>query len=146
MQWRRLFKEALARPGPCRDEASYLTKNGALRHGLNTVTALRDQQGQVEYLLVEGIDITERKQAEENLRRSEERYRLLHEGMRDAFVQTDMDGRILDCNNQYCRLLGYTRSELQTKTYLDLTPSHWHALEADGRENPDSDARLFRCL
>lgn len=75
-------------------------------------------------------DITERKQTEESLRRSEARYRLLHEGMRDAYVEVFMDGRIRDCNEVYCQLVGYTRPELQTMTYVDLTPRCWHAMEA----------------
>lgn len=73
----------------------------------------------------------ERARAEEALRQSEARYRLLHESLRDAFVQADMDGHILDCNDLYLQLLGYTREELRPLTYVDLTPEQWHALEAD---------------
>jgi PAS domain S-box-containing protein len=50
--------------------------------------------------------------------------------MRDAFVQVEMSGRIQHCNDLYCQLVGYARDELATKTYVDLTPAHWHAMEA----------------
>jgi PAS domain S-box-containing protein len=74
-------------------------------------------------------DITERKRAEEALRRSESRYRLLHESLRDGFVQVDMDGRILEFNEAYRELLGYPAEELRRATYAELTPERWHAME-----------------
>ncbi|HWJ19122.1 MAG TPA: PAS domain-containing protein, partial [Geobacterales bacterium] len=58
------------------------------------------------------LDITDRKQAEEALRQSEMRYRMLHESLRDAFVQVSMDGRIVECNDLYCQLVGYSREEV----------------------------------
>ncbi|GAA0535228.1 two-component system sensor kinase FixL [Rhizomicrobium palustre] len=74
-------------------------------------------------------DVTEQKCSEEALRRSEERYRLLHDSMRDAFVQTSLDGKILDLNETYCQMLGYSAEELRAKTYQDLTPERWHAVD-----------------
>ncbi len=74
-------------------------------------------------------DITKRRQQEEKLYQSEARYRMLHESMRDAFVYVRMDGRILDFNNLYCKMLGYSPEEIQTLTYQSLTPERWHAYE-----------------
>lgn len=76
-------------------------------------------------------DITERKRAEEALRESEEKYRRLHESMRDGFVSVDLGGRIQDFNPAYVHLLGYPEEELRSLTYQDLTPERWHAYEAD---------------
>ncbi|CAH2604106.1 PAS domain S-box protein [Rhodovastum atsumiense] len=75
-------------------------------------------------------DVTERKQSEEKLRLSELRYRMLHESLRDAFVQVAMDGRVVEFNDLYREMLGYTADELHTMTYQDLTPERWHSFEA----------------
>ena len=75
-------------------------------------------------------DITARKQAEEALCASEERYRRLFEHMTDGFVSVDIQGHILESNPAYQAMLGYTADELCHMTYHDLTPSQWHAMEA----------------
>lgn len=76
-------------------------------------------------------DVTERKKAEEALRNSEKRYRLLHESQRDGFVMVAMDGTILDWNDVYREMLGYSADELRRMTYQELTPERWHKAEAD---------------
>jgi PAS domain S-box-containing protein len=66
--WRRQFSEARSGPGPARGEAPYRLGNGELRYAMNTVTALRNDAGNVEYLLCEGMDITELKQSQLRLK------------------------------------------------------------------------------
>jgi diguanylate cyclase (GGDEF)-like protein/PAS domain S-box-containing protein len=80
-------------------------------------------------------DIVQRKRAEEALQVSEKKYRLLHETMTDGFVSVDMDGNILECNPIYTNMLGYSKEELASLTYLDITPEKWRNLEAGIVEN-----------
>jgi PAS domain S-box-containing protein len=65
----------------------------------------------------------------EDLRRSEKKFRKLHESMRDAFVSRDLSGRILEFNSAYEQMLGYSGAELRELNYLELTPEKWHAAE-----------------
>jgi len=75
-------------------------------------------------------EITGQKKIELQLLNSEKKYRRLHSSMTDAFVATDMQGRIRECNESYSRLLGYSEEELMRLSYLDLTPEKWHEKEA----------------
>jgi diguanylate cyclase (GGDEF)-like protein/PAS domain S-box-containing protein len=58
------------------------------------------------------IDITDRKLAENALRESEERYRLLVERMREGLAQANNDGVLEFANDRFCEMVGYTREEL----------------------------------
>jgi len=60
-------------------------------------------------------DITERKQVEEALRESEERFSVLSEAAFEGIVITDKS-RIIDVNEQMAAMLGYERSEILNLT------------------------------
>ncbi|HEU4521626.1 MAG TPA: PAS domain S-box protein, partial [Thermoanaerobaculia bacterium] len=63
--------------------------------------------------LVIAHDVTERRIAEQRLRESEARYRLLFERNLAGVYRTSVDGRILDCNEAFARIFGYdSRDEM----------------------------------
>jgi len=74
-------------------------------------------------------DTIQRKRAEDALRISEKKYRLLHESMIDGFVKVDMEGHIVEHNHVYRDMLGYSEAELGLLTYKDITPGQWHDYE-----------------
>ncbi|MFB3886026.1 MAG: PAS domain S-box protein [Thermodesulfobacteriota bacterium] len=67
-------------------------------------------------------DMTEHMRFEETMRESEERYRTLFEGSRDAVYITTREGRYVDFNKAFLDLFGYSKEELQVllaqETYL----------------------------
>ena len=63
-------------------------------------------------MLAVARDVTERRKAEAALKESEERFRQLFEHSLDALFVHDDTGKMIDCNEEACRSLGYTREEL----------------------------------
>ena len=83
------------------------TAAGVTRTYLSTKGPYRDEHGHIIGLIGISRDITERKRAEESLRASEERYRILFEQDVAGVLRSTLDGRILDCNESFARILGY---------------------------------------
>lgn len=65
-------------------------------------------------------DITEQKQLEIALRKSEERFRLFFEAANDAMFIVDMEGKLLDLNRTAYKRLGYTREEMIGKRVSEI--------------------------
>lgn len=69
------------------------------------------------------------RQAQKSLRISENKYRRLHESMTDGFVFVDMQGVIIESNEAYRKMIGYTEEELSVMDFRRLTPAKWHGFE-----------------
>jgi len=65
-------------------------------------------------------DITERKKAEDELRSSEERLRILFEFAPDAYYLNDLKGNFIDGNKAAEKIVGYKREELIGESFLKL--------------------------
>jgi len=65
-------------------------------------------------------DITERKRAETELLKSEEKYRTLFEESRDAVIMTTRDGKVEAANQAFLDLFGFTREEAENMDILDI--------------------------
>ncbi len=68
-------------------------------------------------------EISERKKAEEMLRESEEKYRAMFETSMVGMATCKMDGTLIDCNQAYLDIIGYTKEEALQLTYWDVTPT-----------------------
>ncbi|RLD03077.1 MAG: hypothetical protein DRI32_07895, partial [Chloroflexi bacterium] len=66
-------------------------------------------------------DITERVEAEQELRESEEKFRIVYENMAVGMARISLDFHILNANQAYCQMLGYEEEELIGKHLKDIT-------------------------
>ena len=95
-------------------------KSGEVRWVEDRTSVVRDTDGNKIFNQGILVDITARKLAEEEVRKSEEKFRRIVETAGEGFLLMDENLRIVDVNNTYCNLLGYSREELIGKTPLDL--------------------------
>ena len=105
--------------GAGRHEIRIRRKDGSFRHCLVHAAAIGDDR-----LLGFLFDVTDRREAEEKLRESEERYRGLSEASLEAILVHD-GGRIVDVNHALCELGGYSWHELVGRDGFELiAPEH----------------------
>ena len=78
-------------------------------------------------------DITDRKRTEEELRASEERYRLLITTMAEGIVLQQADGKITTCNTSAERILGLSAQQMLGRTSIDPC---WQCIHEDGSPFP----------
>lgn len=100
-------------------ESRLITPSGVRWFGWDSSIIL-DKDGKFIELQGVGRDITERKQAEESLRQSEQKYRDLINGMNDTVWVVDNNLQIVDVNAAASAILGYTRDELLAMRISDI--------------------------
>lgn len=84
------------------------------------IAPIVDKAGTCTHLIGSVHDITERKKAEEALRKRETEFRDFFNTTGDAIVIHDLQGRFLEVNDEICRRLGYTREEMLKMTPGDI--------------------------
>jgi PAS domain S-box-containing protein len=96
-------------------------EDGVLHYSIVSKFPIPGPDGNIALIGGTAFDITENKQAEKNLRESEERFRAIINQATAGIVRDDVDGRLVFVNQAFCEMLGYTEAELMGKTIGQLT-------------------------
>ena len=102
-------------------EHRVIRRDGAVRYMIVRISITKDRTGRTIRTHGANQDITERRQAEEALKESEEKYRAYIENAVESIFIADKSGRYLDVNPSACQLVGYTRDELLSLSIPDLS-------------------------
>jgi len=87
-------------------------KDGAERYIQGSISLRKDSSGNPIGFLVIANDITERKQTEDSLHLSEEKYRTILENIQEGYFEVDLAGNYTFLNDSICRIHGYPKKEL----------------------------------
>jgi formate hydrogenlyase transcriptional activator len=121
-------------------EKQYRCKDGSLIWVSNNVSLVPGTESIPRFIMALSEDITERKRAEEALRNSEERVRLILDSAAEGIFGCDPEGTCLFCNPAAVRLLGYDDPS-------ELLGKNMHALEhhtrPDGRPYPIEECPIY---
>ncbi len=111
------------RPADFRAELAYYCKDGSLLWTEVMAYALLHPDGSLAQVIGVTRDMSERKRAEQQLQRSENKFRTLFEAGRQALLLMSDEGRFLDANPSAWRLFGYSaREAIVGELWTDLSP------------------------
>jgi len=98
----------------------YHRKNGEILWGHFTASLVRDVDGTPRFVIGVVEDISRRKETEEALQRSEEKYRKVFENIQDVFYHIDVHGIVTEVSPSIEQYLGYTREEVIGRPVVQL--------------------------
>ncbi|MEB0277814.1 MULTISPECIES: PAS domain S-box protein [unclassified Mucilaginibacter] len=101
-------------------EYRIITPSGTIKH-ISVITGklMYREDGSVRKIIGTLQDITQRKQAEIDYRRTENKYRLVLETIKLAAVSLNADGKVIFCNKYLANLLGYSQMEILGMDWIE---------------------------
>ncbi len=108
-----VYKTVYKTQNPIKNFNWHITgKDKTRRYIEGTISLRKDSSGKPVGFRVIANDFTERKQVEESLSQSEEKYRAILENIEEGYYEVNLAGNFTFFNDSVCRILGYSREEL----------------------------------
>jgi PAS domain S-box-containing protein len=101
----------------------WIAKSGERRRISFSNRPILNGQGELEYFIATGIDVTERHRAEQELLKSETLFRSIWEASREPMCLTGKCGTILKANTAFATMLGRPASSLEGTNFTALYPA-----------------------
>jgi len=100
-------------------QTTIVSKSGTKKTILWNTRGLPDKKGSIGSYIAIGIDITDREKIEQVSREYAEWYSILLRTTQDGYNLVDATGRLIEVNDNYCRMTGFSREELQGRSIYD---------------------------
>lgn len=124
---------------PHSSEETGITKDGKVSHWLAWSSPIRDYSGEITAVMEVSLDVTEMKRLEEEIRKSEEKYRDIFNNVPNPiFVLDRRNLTILDCNDVVKSVYGFEKEELIKNSFLTLFEDSEHQNYALDIRNSDT--------
>jgi len=102
-------------------EESGLNKDGSEVHWIFRTSPIKNDQGEIIAAMEMSLDISQRKQLEEKLEKSEKKYHEIFNNIPNPVFVLDMDTLdIIDCNDSVHVVYGYSKAEVINTSFLNL--------------------------
>lgn len=142
---RRHIKQAVLSDKPVRTIELVHLKDGNSLYADTIYSAVRGEDGQAQFILVQAMDITKYKLATKALQESEERFERFanaaYEGMGIA-----VNGIVQDVNRRLCEMTEFSRDEIVNGHILNLIHPEDHAIVAAHIKSESEEMYVFRFL
>ena len=100
-------------------QTTIVSKNGTKKTILWNTRGLPDKKGGIGSYIAIGVDITDREKVEQVSREYAEWYSTLLRTTQDGYNLVDTTGRLIEVNDNYCRMTGFSREELLGRSIYD---------------------------
>jgi PAS domain S-box-containing protein len=121
------MRQLLAGKNPtCSREKRYVHKDHSVVYVRVSLSVLQKSTGQPKYLVSVVQDLAGQRRVKQEAKRLQERFAGIYHSSRDGVSFATLGGILVDVNEAFCQLVGYSKEELiASKTYEDLTPEEY---------------------
>src|SRR5262249_35399962 len=116
-----IWKTAVQEVSDYEVEIPFVLHDGSVHRFYTKALPLKDDAGAVLYWIGTAFDVEDLKRAEDELRKSEERFRAIVSQATAGIAETDPTGRIHFANQRFCEIGVYSEAELRALRWHDIT-------------------------